>query len=136
MIFILTMILQAASLGTVCSFGVPEADGYIIVCDDSFYPFIYYDREAEAYRGIAAEILEEAAELFGGNVLTSYPASGLNEDFSKYSKVCPIMYAFIGAANDAEFESYPLHSPKFRLDEEAIKYAAGVYIKTAVEFLD
>ena len=62
MIFILTVILQAASLGTVCSFGMPEADGYIIVCDDSFYPFIYYDREAEAYRGIAAEILEEAAE--------------------------------------------------------------------------
>lgn len=76
-----------------------------------------------------------AAELFGENSMIAYPASGLNEDFSKYGRICPIMYAFVGSANDTEFEPYPLHSPKFRLDEKALRCAAGLYVKTAVEFL-
>lgn len=82
-------------------------------------------------------VLSENAvkRIFGPDTVAEYPISGLNEDFSKYASICPIMYILIGAQNDDLFEPYPLHSPRLQLDERCMEYAAGTFIELAIEYL-
>lgn len=42
-----------------------EDSGIVVECDDSFYPYIYFDRKTGQYSGAAAEILEKTAEREG-----------------------------------------------------------------------
>ena len=84
---------------------------------------------------LSAMAEKSVAELFGIGALAMYPISGLNEDFSKYQSICPLLYALVGAANNDRFEPYPLHSPKFMLDERCLDYAAGLFVKLAMDFL-
>ncbi len=87
------------------------------------------------------EFLSSMAEktvtcLYGKEAVTQYPISGLNEDFSKYSDICPTLYILIGSANDAEFEPYPLHSSKIQIDEKCMEYAATTLVKFALDYLN
>ncbi len=38
---------------------------YVVECDDSFYPYIYFDRNANEYKGVAVDILNEVSEKYG-----------------------------------------------------------------------
>ena len=39
----------------------------IVECDDSFYPYIYFDRNENNYKGVAVDILNEVSEKYGIN---------------------------------------------------------------------
>ena len=85
---------------------------------------------------LAAEGAKTAEKLFGKSALCHYPISGLNEDFSKYNAICPLLYVLIGAQNDEKFESYPLHSSKLQLDEDCMDYAAGFMAQFAIDYFN
>ena len=85
---------------------------------------------------LAAMGAKTAEKAFGKSVLCHYPISGLNEDFSKYNAVCPILYVLIGAQNDEKFQSYPLHSSKFQIDEDCMDYAAGFLAQFAIDYFN
>ncbi len=84
---------------------------------------------------LAAEGAKTAEKIFGKEALCHYPISGLNEDFSKYSTICPLLYVLIGAQNDSKFEPYPLHSSKLQIDEDCMDYAAAFMAQFALDYL-
>ena len=42
-----------------------DSQKVIVECDDSFYPYIYFDRNENEYKGIAVDILNEVSEKYG-----------------------------------------------------------------------
>jgi len=46
------------------------------------------------------------------------------------------MFAFVGSKNTAKLDYYPHHHPKFDIDEDALKNAAGIYAQFALDFLN
>ncbi len=50
---------------TEISYPLSEGRKIIVECDDSFYPYIYFDRNEKDYKGIAVEILNRVSEKYG-----------------------------------------------------------------------
>lgn len=68
------------------------------------------------------------------NILNNSVSSLGAEDFADYSEVCPSCFAYVGT-NNGEKTSYPAHSEKFDIDEEALKIACQFHINVALEYL-
>ncbi len=75
-------------------------------------------------------------KMYGKETLYLYPKSGLNEDFSEYASICPVMYFLVGAASKNSAENFPHHSERFQIKEESIEYAIGTYLAFALEYLN
>ena len=79
--------------------------------------------------------LEEAAvarisEILGGDIVTAHPPQLGAEDFSAFSRRIPGCYLFLGIRNEARGITYPLHTPRFDVDEDCI--GLGVAAMTEV----
>jgi len=74
-------------------------------------------------------------KIFGEDVLISYPKSSLNEDFSNYAKICPILYILVGSGWEDERKNYPHHNEKFQINDESLIYAVGAFVSFALEYL-
>ena len=53
------------------------------------------------------------------------------EDFAWYLKECKGAFAFIGVRNEQKGIVYPLHHPKFNIDEDILPYGAELLVKLA-----
>ncbi len=91
---------------------------------------VYNNKEATdiarnvAYEIVGAENVIELEEPFFGA-----------EDFSAYSEVVPASMQFIGVHNESFGEAYPLHHPKFKIDEDALQYGVNYFVKIAEKIM-
>lgn len=73
----------------------------------------------ECYRKAAEETAEQVR--FGKRTFAA-------EDFSYFAKHCPSAHARIGS-NSGEATAYPLHNPKFNLDERCLMYGVKLFLQ-------
>ncbi|MGG0287479.1 amidohydrolase [Peribacillus butanolivorans] len=78
---------------------------------------------------ISREIVEE---ICGKDNLINveHPMFG-TEDFSAYSEIVPASMQFIGVHSDEIGKAYPLHHPKFKIDESALQYGVEYFVGVA-----
>jgi len=69
------------------------------------------------------------------NVIKSSRTIMVSEDFSYFAQMVPCTYIRLGCGNSGKGLAYPLHSPKFNVDEECIKTGAAVLAQFAVDYL-
>ncbi|WP_330220444.1 M20 metallopeptidase family protein [Neobacillus mesonae] len=107
--------------------GITEAHGarYEIVWHEG-YASVVNDKEA-------VRITREAAEeIFGQeNVIgVEEPLFG-GEDFSAIAQKVPSSMQFLGVHHENLGEAYPLHHPKFNIDEAALQYGVDYFVGIA-----
>lgn len=78
----------------------------------------------KSLKDIYPDALEEAIATFG------------SESFFGYSRLCPSVYTRFGVGNKEKGISAGAHTPEFDLDPEGIKYAVGLQVKFASDFLN
>ncbi len=82
------------------------------------------------------ELIERSArEIIGeGNVqrLGGWSAA---DDFGFYSEIRPAVYFRLGVRNEAKGAAYPLHHPKFQIDEDALPIGVSTLVLAARTFL-
>ncbi|OCA80823.1 M20 metallopeptidase family protein [Pseudobacillus wudalianchiensis] len=107
--------------------GITEAHGarYEIIWHEG-YKSVVNDKEAVSITREVAEnivgkenVIHVEEPLFGG------------EDFSAFSRKVPASMQFIGVHNPDFGEAYPLHHPKFKIEEEALKIGVNYFIGIA-----
>ena len=67
------------------------------------------------------KVIERKPDMFG-------------EDFSAYSQVIPATFAMIGSHNHTKETQYPLHHPKFNIDDGALKVGLKMLLTVAIEY--
>lgn len=92
------------------------------------YPTINDPDLAEDVRKSLSDIYPNAFE----EAATSYGS----ESFFGYSRLCPSVYTRFGVGNKEKGISADAHTPEFDLDPEGIKYAVGLQVKFASDFLN
>ncbi|XP_008797895.1 IAA-amino acid hydrolase ILR1-like 1 isoform X2 [Phoenix dactylifera] len=77
-----------------------------------------------------------AEEMLGSNsVIERQPVMG-GEDFAFFAAAVPrAYYYFVGIKNDSRGPQYPVHSPYFAINEEALPYGAALHASLAVRYL-
>lgn len=55
-----------------------------------------------------------------------------SEDFAEYQQFVPVLYFFLGTRNEQEGISYPLHHPRFAIDEEILAFGVQVMSNTTM----
>lgn len=86
----------------------------------------------EALSAIAAR---SVVSLLAGQGLATAPPMSASEDFSVYLEHAPGVFAFVGSRSRDSAEGYPLHHPRFTIDEGALSIAAALYCQFAVDYL-
>lgn len=66
-------------------------------------------------------VIERKPDMFG-------------EDFSVYSQVIPATFAMIGSHNHTKETQYPLHHPKFNIDEGVLIVGLKMLLTVAIEY--
>ncbi|WP_411842560.1 amidohydrolase [Salinicoccus sp. HZC-1] len=93
---------------------------------DIGYPSVFNRTEA-------VDVTRDAAEkIYGSEKLieVEQPIFG-TEDFSSFSQAVPASMQFIGVHNPKKGEAYPLHHPKFAVDEDALDKGALYFVEVA-----
>ncbi|MDO9416164.1 M20 metallopeptidase family protein [Pararhizobium sp.] len=72
---------------------------------------------------------------FGPESLLNAPGWTAADDFGFYSEKRPSVYFRLGIRNENAGAVYPLHHPKFRVDEAALAMGATVLVNMATNFL-
>lgn len=84
----------------------------------------------------AVEVVREtAALLLGENALPEIEAALVAEDFAAYLEEFPGAFFWLGCGFPDESKNYPLHHPKFLIDEQALSLGAQMMANTALRFL-
>ncbi|MEG2018107.1 MAG: hypothetical protein RR844_06700 [Clostridium sp.] len=82
------------------------------------------------------KIAEKAVEGIGGReLIVEKEKMALGEDFSLYVDKVPGVMAFLGIRNEENGACYPLHHPRFQIDESYLKLGADLHAQYALEFL-
>lgn len=76
-----------------------------------------------------------AAKIAGSKSLGHLEKMTGAEDFSVYMEKTKGIYGFIGIRNPAKGLNCVHHHPKFVVDEEQLKYGAGIYAQFAYDYL-
>lgn len=86
--------------------------------------------------GKVTAIAKQAAEkIFGAAHVVEVPRVLLGEDFTSYSHEVPATFVSLGVAAPNQ-ENFPLHHPKFDLDEAALPLGAAFFALAALGFLN
>ncbi|MNI31868.1 putative hydrolase YxeP [compost metagenome] len=82
------------------------------------------------------DFLTQTSERLFGEKRWEYvkPSTG-GEDFAFYSEAVPSVFFRLGVSNEQEYTSYPLHHPKFDLDENALPYGVAMLSALALSYL-
>lgn len=73
-----------------------------------------------------------AGDIVGAEGVQELPAPMFGtEDFADFSEVVPSSMQFIGVHNEDFGEAYPLHHPRFKIDEAALIYGVRYFEKIA-----
>lgn len=81
-------------------------------------------------------ISESAAKNFGEANVLNAPGWTAADDFGFYSEKRPSVYFRLGIRSEDEGSVYPLHHPKFRVDEAALPVGAVTLVEAAKRFLN
>lgn len=74
--------------------------------------------------------IEAAKKVVGEEKVVAIPEPMFGaEDFAAYSEVVPASMQFIGVHNEAFGEAYPLHHPKFKIDEAALVKGSEYFVE-------
>ncbi|WP_137929951.1 M20 metallopeptidase family protein [Mesorhizobium comanense] len=86
--------------------------------------------------GEMAELISASARACIGveNVLNT-PGWSIADDFAYYSEKRPSVYFRLGIRNEAVGSVFPLHHPRFRVDEAALGIGAATMASAAIRFL-
>lgn len=110
----------AAAMGVQAQIDMP--DGYAATIND--------DKMTQLVRNAAIKLL-------GSENVYTLPAPLLTlEDFSYFCQVASGCYYHIGIANPEKGCNFPLHSPHFAVDPNALPYGAALYAQIAEDFLE
>lgn len=107
--------------------GITEAHGARFEIKwDLGYPAVVNNSEAVA---VSRTVIEK---LCGkkGLIEVEDPMFG-TEDFSSFSEIIPSSMQFIGVHNEAFGKAYPLHHPKFRVDDQALQVGVQYFVAVA-----
>lgn len=79
------------------------------------------------------EIVKVSKEVLGEQSVYEAEGTYAAEDFSFFTKRCAAAHIKIGSYNPEKPETgYPLHNPKFNIDEDALKTAIRIFTKLAL----
>ena len=83
------------------------------------------------------ELFSQSAEKIVGaeNVIPTHKVSMAGDDFSYFAQSVPSTYVHIGCRNEEKDAIYPIHNPKFTVDEDCIKIAAMCYCQFTLDYL-
>ncbi|MFC3166323.1 M20 metallopeptidase family protein [Ciceribacter thiooxidans] len=82
------------------------------------------------------DIIQRAgADVVGRENVINAPGWTAADDFAFYSEKCPAVYFRLGIRSDEAGSIYPLHHPRFRVDESALAKGAAVLAGAACIFL-
>jgi len=84
---------------------------------------------------MVAIVRQAGAEVVGRDNVLNAPGWTAADDFAFYSEKCPSVYFRLGIRNEAMEAIYPLHHPKFRVDETALPKGAMTLSAAALRFL-
>ncbi len=79
---------------------------------------------------------ETATEFFQDRNAIVDCVSIAGEDFSEYSDHVPGVFMFLGTGNREKETDFPLHNPRFNIDENALSGGVAMYVYTALNFLN
>lgn len=98
----------AAALGATCEVRIEI--GYPALVNDA---------------ALAAEVRAAAAEYVGEARVIELPQWYASEDFAWYTRQMPGCFYVLGAGNEAAGITHGLHTPRFTIDEEALRLGPG-----------
>lgn len=76
-----------------------------------------------------------AGEMFGTNKVKDIKPLMGSEDFSFYQEAIPGCFIFLGIENETLGKLEYVHSPYFRLNEDALPYGAALHSSLALRYL-
>jgi len=82
---------------------------------------------------------EAADELYGPEMAFTKNVPGMGaEDFFEFSDNyrIPVSMFYLGIRNDEKGINYPIHNPKFDVDEDALPFGSAVLAFTAIKYLE
>jgi len=86
--------------------------------------------------GEMAELIAASGKAcIGADNVLDTPGWTIADDFGYYSERRPSVYFRLGIRNEAVGSVFPLHHPKFRVDEAALKVGAATLVAAATGFL-
>ncbi|KUM28139.1 amidohydrolase [Mesorhizobium loti] len=80
-------------------------------------------------------IVASAKTCVGADNVLNTPGWSIADDFGYYSQKRPSVYFRLGIRNEEVGSVYPLHHPRFRVDEAALKVGAATLASAAIRFL-
>lgn len=81
------------------------------------------------------KIKESLDEIFP-KAFVDLEATYGSESFFGYQRLCPSVYAGFGIGNEEEGMAAGAHTPEFDIDPRGMKYAVGLQVKVAIDFLE
>lgn len=81
-------------------------------------------------------LVAKSAEKLGFGVVELKEASMAGDDFAYFCERVPSAYFKLGVGNNDIGAVYPIHSPKFKADENALPIGAAILAQSALEFLN
>ncbi|MDU4959054.1 MAG: M20 family metallopeptidase [Sporomusaceae bacterium] len=78
---------------------------------------------------------ETVTEVWGKQAVAKVPPLMAGEDFSFYLQEAPGCFIFIGTGNPAKGCDFPLHHPKFNLDEDSLAIGVKLSVQAALRLL-
>ena len=111
--------------------GITEAHGADYICEYGVdEPPVINDRE------VVKETALSLRKILGDNAVELQEASMTAEDFSFMSRLIPSIYLKLGTSGDDERTRFPLHNPKFDVDESCIACGVSGITQVVVDFLE
>src|SRR5690606_35520624 len=98
----------AAAVGATCD--VRIEDGYPALVNDE---------------GLAAEVRAAAVAYVGAERVIDSPQWYASEDFAFYTRRMPGAFYILGVGNEAAGITHGLHTPRFTIDEDALRLGPG-----------
>ncbi len=85
---------------------------------------------------ITEQFAQSAKKIVGEeNVLPTHKVSMAGDDFSYFAEAVPSTYVHIGCRDEAAKSVYPIHNPRFTIDEKCLKIGAMCYCQFITDFL-
>lgn len=85
---------------------------------------------------LAARVRRAAAAYVGANRVVDLPPWFASEDFAYYAQIRPAVFYVLGVRNEAAGITHGLHTPRFTVDEEALRTGTGFLAFLAASYPD
>ncbi|MGG1368151.1 M20 family metallopeptidase [Priestia megaterium] len=85
---------------------------------------------------VTDDVKESLIEAFGEEAIRKAKPIMPGEDFSEFLQKAPGTFFYIGAGNSSKGIVYPLHHPRFTIDEDALAIGVKAFINIAFKLLE